>query len=309
MQTPEDISLFVQDAVRNLSMNTTRTLQQLEHVVGVSEMGACRNYLVHMVKGTEYDDPTDIKWPAFIGTALGERLELAMATLDGTRTQVPLTVTLPSGLAVGGTCDVLRPDAVWDFKAVNGLQMIRRSGPTLQQKAQIMLYLLAAIQAGLIPEEEAVAVLVFVDRSGVNPEPYVWMEKFDPSIIEQVDERLADVVYAVQTGEEAQRDQPYEWCKVACPFFTKCRGQELHASGLIEDEEVIQATKFYREGLKLEKEGKALKDEAKERLKGVEGSTGETMISWTDVPPTEVAAGTRAGYQRLNLRGIRKAKS
>lgn len=309
MQTPEDIGLFVMEAVRSMSMNTTRTQQQLEHVVGVSEMGACRNYLTHMVKGTEYDDPTDIKWPAFIGTSLGDRLETAVELLGGTRTQVPLTVTLPSGLAVGGTCDVLRPDGVWDFKAVDGLQMIRRSGPTFQQKAQIMLYLLAAIQAGLVPEEDAVACLIYVDRSGKDPQPHVWMHKFDMSIIETVDSRLEDVVYAVQTNEEAQRDQPYEWCKVACPFFNKCRGQELHASGLIEDEEVKQATKFYREGLRLEKEGKALKAEAKDRLVGVEGSTGEDMISWTVIPETQVAAGTRAGYNRLNLRVIRKATS
>lgn len=305
--TPDVIALQVQEAVRAHSTGSLRSLQQQEHLIGMSELGACRNYLRHMVIQTPYDDnEDDIKWPAFIGTALGDRLEQAIADSFEYLVQQTVEVTLPSGKVLAGHCDVQADDAVWDFKAVDGLESVKRSGPTFRQKAQIMGYLLALIQAGDLPET-ALAVLVFVDRSGRDPLPWVWASPLDMQIIEEADQRLDDVVYAVMHNEEASRDEPDAWCQVACPFYTKCRGASTDVGGLIEDEGALLAVKNYEEGKRMEREGARLKDEAKRDLAGVEGSTGEYIVRWTHVNETAVPGFTRKGYDKIDIRKVKRA--
>lgn len=304
--TADEIALEVMEAVRAHSAGSLRSAQQQEHLIGMSELGACRNYLRHMVIETPYDDnEDDIKWPAFIGTALGDRLEQAVAESFEYLVQQTVQVTLPSGKILMGHCDVQANDAVWDFKAVDGLESVKRSGPTFRQKAQIMGYLLALIQQGALPAD-ALAVLVFIDRSGRDPHPYVWTSVLDMSIIEQADERLDDVQYAVLHGEEAARDEPDAWCQVACPFYTKCRGASTDVGGLIEEEGALLAVKNYEEGKRMVREGTRLKDEAKRDLTGVEGSTGEHIVRWTRVNETEVPGFTRKGYDKIDIRKVRR---
>lgn len=305
--TADEIALQVQEAVRAHSTGSLRSLQQKEHLIGMSELGACRNYLRNMVVQTPYDDnEDDIKWPAFIGTALGDRLEQAIAESFDYLVQQTVEVTLPSGKVLAGHCDVQADDAVWDFKAVDGLETVKRNGPTFRQKAQIMGYLLALQQSGALPAD-ALAVLVFIDRSGRDPRPYVWTSLLDMQVIEEADSRLDDVVYAVMHGEEASRDEPDAWCQVACPFYTKCRGATTDVGGLIEDEGAILAIKNYEAGKKMVKEGERLKDESKLTLKGVEGSTGEHIIRWTRVNESEVPGYTRRGYDKIDVRPVRRA--
>lgn len=305
--TADEIALEVMEAVRAHSAGSLRSQQQQDHLIGMSELGACRNYLRHMVIETPYDDnEDDIKWPAFIGTALGDRLEQAVSESFEYLVQQTVQVTLPSGKILMGHCDVQADDAVWDFKAVDGLESVKRSGPSFRQKAQIMGYLLALIQAGTLPSD-ALAVLVFIDRSGRDSHPYVWTSMLDMSIIEQADERLDDVQYAVLHGEEAARDEPDAWCQVACPFYTKCRGASTDVGGLIEEEGALLAVKNYEEGKRMEREGARLKDEAKRDLKGVEGSTGEHIVRWTRVNETEIAGFTRKGYDKIDIRKVRRA--
>lgn len=305
--TADEIALQVQEAVRAHSAGSLRSLQQAEQLIGMSELGACRNYLRHMVIQTPFDDnEDDIKWPAFIGTALGDRLEQAIAASFDYLVQQTVEVTLPSGKVLAGHCDVQANDAVWDFKAVDGLESVKRSGPTFRQKAQIMGYLLALIQMEALPPD-ALAVLVFVDRSGRDPKPHIWTSTLDMSVIEQADERLEDVVYAVMHGEEAPRDEPDAWCQVACPFYTKCRGASTDVGGLITEEGALLAVKNYEEGKRLEREGARLKDEAKRDLKGVEGSTGEHIVRWTRVNETTVPGFTRKGYDKIDVRPVRRA--
>lgn len=293
------------EAVRAHSAGSLRSQQQAEHLIGMSELGACRNYLRHMVIETPYDDRDDVKWPAFIGTALGDSLEQAIADSFDYLVQQTVQVILPSGKILQGHCDVQADDAVWDFKAVDGTESVKRSGPSFRQKAQIMGYLLALIQQGELPAD-ALAVLVFVDRSGRDPHPYVWSSVLDMSIIEQADERLDDVQYAVLHGEEASRDEPDAWCQVACPFYTKCRGATTDVGGLIEEEGALLAVKNYVDGREMEKAGARLKDEAKRDLDGVEGSTGEHIVRWTHVNETEVPGFTRKGYSKIDIRAIRR---
>jgi hypothetical protein len=61
---------------------------------------------------------------------------------------------------------------------------------------------------------------------------------------------------------------------------------------------------MFMEGAELERRGKRLKDQSKQALKGVEGSTGAFTIRWTKVGSGYVAY-ERPGYERLDIRPIR----
>lgn len=303
--TPDEIALMVKEAVKAHGMNSLRSQQQAQQLIGMSELGACRNYLLHMVKQTEPDEEVGIKWPAFIGTWLGDGLENAVRAQFGFLVQQTVEVTLPSGKRLAGTCDVQTDDSVWDFKAVDGLESVKRSGPSFRQKAQIMGYLMALIQAGKLPED-AVAVLVFYDRSGRDDTPYVWMSALDMTVVLEADQRLDDVVYARMYEDEAPRDEPDAWCQVACPFYSKCRGANTDVSGLIEDEGALLAVKNYEEGKRLAREGERLKDEAKQTLRGVSGSTGEHLVRWTEVAETYVEGFNRKAHTKIDIRKMPK---
>lgn len=302
--------MLVREAVRDHTMDTARSQQSAARLIGPSEIGGCRAYLARIIADVPFDDQDDIKWPAFVGTAVGERLEHAVAaTIEGARTQVPVETTLRSGLKVAGTADVVLPDAVWDFKSVDGLEAIRRTGPSFKQVAQIVTYLLGLIQAGELPED-ATWALVYIDRSGKDDIPVVYEGTVDDEVLAEVDRRLEDVIYAVEFDlNSAPRDEPFDWCMKACPFFLSCRGSDEHlVGGLITHERYLTAIKLYQQGKAEEKVGKQLADEAKAELEGVSGSTGELELSWTTVPATEIAAYTRAAYSRITLKPVKAPK-
>lgn len=303
--TPDEIALQVVEAVRAHGMGSLRSAQQAAHLIGVSELGACRNYLRHMVIETPYDERDDSKWAAFIGTALGDALETAVRDSFGFTVQQTVEVTLPSGKRIEGHCDVQTGEGVWDFKAVDGLETVKRTNGSFRQKVQVMAYLLALIQSGDLPED-AYCALVFIDRSGRDPMPHVWMSQLDMDLLLEAESRLDDVVYAVMHNEEAPRDEPDAWCQVACPFYTKCRGATTDVGGLITDEGALLAVKHYEEGKKMAREAERLKDEAKRDLKGIEGSTGEYVVRWTRVNETEVPGFTRKGYDKIDIRRLPK---
>lgn len=307
-----DIAAAVREAISHHTMDSARSAQSAAHLIGPSEIGGCRQFLTFMVLETPYDPPADIKYPAFIGTAIGDLLEYAIVDQypGEAQSQVPLTATLPSGRMISGTCDLLW-DGVKDVKSVDGLELVRRTGASFRHRAQVNTYQLAAIQAGKV-KADSIAALIYVDRSGRDDIPYVESWVYDPDITAQIEERLDDVEYhAMHDPTGAPRDEPYPWCALACPFFSRCRGADEHVSGgLIEDEGTLSAVKAYVEGKALEKQGAALADEAKQQLRGAEGSTGEYAVTWTDVPATDVPTYVRAAYRRLDVRpiGARKRK-
>lgn len=308
-----DVAMLVREAVRDHTMDSARSQQSAARLVGPSEVGGCRAYLARMIAEVPFDDGVDeeVKWAAFVGTAVGERLETVMReTYPDARTQVPVEALLNSGLRVAGTADVVWPSAVWDFKSVDGLETIRRTGPSFKQKVQVTLYLLGLIQAGELPPD-ATWALVYVDRSGREDIPVVYEGSIDHEILEEIDRRLEDVLYAVEHDlDSAPRDEPFDWCMKACPFFLHCRGSDEHlVSGLLTDERYLTAIKLYQQGKAEEKVGKALADEAKQVLLGVSGSTGELELSWTHVPETEIKSYLRAGYDRLTLKPVKKLKA
>lgn len=308
--TPDQVALAVRDAVRAHTMGSLRSQQSAAKLIGISEIGGCRAYLARMILQVPFDENKgDIKWAAFLGTAVGERLEMAFrATHEGVFTQVPLTATLPSGLKISGSADVVAAgQSIIDYKTVNGLELVRRNGASFQQRAQANTYLLAAQQADLVPEE-GVWHLVFVDRSGADEMPHVVTGRYDPDITAIISSRLEDVMYAaLRDLDSAPRDMPHDWCIKACPFYSNCRGRDEHqVQGLIQDEGHRMAVKEYQEGKRLEKAGKKLAEEAKEMLLGVSGSTGEQEVSWTVVPETTIKEYERAPYTRMTIRDVTK---
>lgn len=303
----ERIAADVRQAIMSHTMGSARATQQREQRIGISEIGACRSYLARMIAEQPYDPPDgDIKWPAFVGTAIGDRLEAALREQFGYQTQLDVVLELPSGRKVPGHLDVNTGDAVWDFKTVDGLADVRRDGPPFRSKAQVAGYRKALIDLGEL-HPAACAALIYLDRSGKEAEPFVYvMGPFEcDAILAEADSRLEDVEYAVINGiEEAPKDEPLTWCAVACPFFLSCRG-DRQPQGLIDDPGHLAAVDRYVAGRDMKKEAEALMASAKRDLAGVSGSTGEHTVTWTHMNQTRVEGFTRAASDRMDVRKAR----
>lgn len=304
----EKIAAEIRQAIASHTMGSARSRQQAEQRIGISEIGACRSYIARMISQQPYDPPTDdIKWPAFVGTAIGDRVERALYEQFGHRTQIHVTLTLPSGREIPGHVDVNTGEAVWDLKTVNGLATVRREGPSFKHKAQVCGYRKALIDAGEL-HPDVPAALAYLDRSGEDSDPYVYV--IEPHecdfILAEVDSRLDDAEYAVIHGiEEAPKDEPLTWC-VYCPFFNTCRA-DRQPEGLIDDPGQLEAVQRYLDGRELKKEGEGLMKSAKRDLEGVSGSTGEHTVTWTRMNPTVVESFTRAASTRMDIRKARRA--
>lgn len=267
--TREQVSLHVLDSVSKHTMSSDRARQQAEHRIGASEIGLCRSYLKFMTIGAEYDPPKDPKWPAFIGTAIGDLVEKAYkAEHPHAIIQAEFECELPSGLRIPCHSDIIDPELnmLIDVKTKDGLALVRATDePSRQYRYQVAIYLLGAVQAGLL-EEGARALLVYMDRSGGEYMPVTHEVVLDAALIEEIDEWIADANYAVINGVEAPKDQPYEFCEAYCAFFTTCRGGESLAEGLISDEDAALALKVHIEAAAEEKAAKARKEQAKKVL-------------------------------------------
>lgn len=326
-KTIEEIAFMVTNAVSQHSMGSARTAQSLDNRLGASEIGMCREYLRNVIVGTERVEEPRVPWAAFIGTALGDAIESAVVAEYGVNAQASVVATLPSGLTIPGHIDlyeeyewdeeeyagqidrvVTNPGWVGDLKAKDGIRLIRTIKDCDRGHLfQIRLYHLALVQIGMITKD-APAFLIYVDRSGKDPVPSVIEVPTGDDYIAEIDSWIDDVVYAVKHGEQASRDRDYSWCEVACPFFWACRGaDEHHAAGaLVEDEEHLSRIKSYQDGKAMEKEGKALAEEARDALAGVAGTTPDGLVlSWTTINPSTYTVNRNAGV-RMNLRRIKQ---
>jgi hypothetical protein len=169
-----------------------------------------------------------------------------------------------------------------------------------------MLYLLGAIQMGLLPAD-AECHLVYFDRSGERATPVVMSSTLDMAVIQEIEARIDEAEYAATFDlSDVPRDEPAVWCERFCEFFTACRG-DWTPGGLIDHPIHLAAVDLYVEGAAMEKEGKRMRNEAKKTLHGVSGSTGTTSVRWVNVNEAQVRATVRPAHQRLDVRPIKGA--
>lgn len=304
--TNKDVASRVVDAYSAQSMNSSRSKQSTERILGPSDLGGCRAYLQHMLMESPREARSKPPWAAFIGTWVGEGLEQAyVAAHPRSAKQVRIEVDLPSGRHTSGTADVIDDelDGVLDFKSLNGNESMVDGEPPFKNLAQIMTYLLGAIQMGLL-SENATYNLVYIDRSGAEPIPVVISGTLDMSVIQEMEDRISQAEYAAMFGEEPQRDTPIAICESFCEFFKVCRA-DAQPQGLILEPEVVKAADQYLEGAALVARGNRLRDEAKAVLKGAEGSTGSAIVQWTHINTSEVPAYKRRGYDKISVKAVK----
>ena len=308
MTDPVTIALRAREAVRLHSGSTERSAQQEAHLIGGSEIGLCRSYLVFMLRQTPYDERDDDKFAAFVGSAVGERVESAYAdTFANVSTQVHVQATLPSGAIVRGNPDIvdIGENCVVDVKTKDGLAVVSYGNLDRAHKYQVAIYLLGLVQAGIL-KEGAQAFLAYFDRSGADSATYVVEVVVDDALIEEIDDWVGDALYAHLHNEEAPRDKPFDWCVRFCPFFSTCRGDSIVASSVIEDEETTLAAKMYLETSEEIKSLEKRKEQAKAALVGREGAIPSLGVSlhWTHVNPGDPYTVTPRGYDKIQFRNL-----
>ena len=312
----DKIKALFSNALREYMDGSARSIQSAEGILGPSDIGFCRQKATLMIKGVPQTDVVP-KWSAAVGTAVHNYVEAALKEaypdwLLGSIDHLEVTATLPSGAEIKGHPDVVVPasNAVLDIKTVDGFQWVKREGTSQQHKYQRHLYALGLIQGGTLDPSKPVLVgNVYFDRSGKEAEPLVLVEEMDPTLTDEIDSWVTDVIYAVRNGEDASRDIPAAVCEKICSHFTACRGSlETHDGGeIIEDKETIAAINMYVEGRDLAKEADKMKREAQSRLVGINGTDGNYQVRWVEVAPTVVQSFEKDGYQRLDVRKVRKA--
>ena len=309
------------DAIQNASNNTARSMQQHDFMLGVSNLGHCKNYAALMMKQIPFSDKRD-KTAAFFGTIAGAAIE-AQLKIDhpGWMFQESLFFPLPSGGGVDSHPDIIIPfsaqqpelgyyQGVWDGKSKAELETIKKVGPSQQQIYQVHAYAKAAIEAGVLdPAHPIVVGDVYFDRSGRDVTPHAVMHLYTEDVITFIDEWVNDVKYAVIHNEDASRDMPREWCWSYCEYATACRGNDTDVEGLLEDPAIIAAVEMWEEAKELKAQAKKKELAFKRTLANVTGSTGTYSIRWTEVGPVETKASFRSGYRKLSITKVPGAQA
>lgn len=310
----KDYDIAISAALTAYMDNSARSIQSDEGRLGPSDIGFCRQKALLMTKGVEATDSSP-KWAAAVGTAIHNYVETAIkemfpAWLLGSIDGLNVTATLPSGATISGHPDIVIVDdnTVLDIKTVDGFAWVRREGTSQQHKYQRHLYALGCMQEGLFDLDKPIYVgNVYFDRSGKEQQPLLIVEEFDPTLTDEIDAWITDVIYAVKNGEDASRDIPSAVCERICSHFTACRGGLAINDGgeMITDPTLISAVDMYVEGRNMEKQAKQMKDEAGSILAGISGNTGAWQVRWVEVQPSRVEAFEKQGYSRLDIRKAR----
>lgn len=296
--------------------NAPRSLQSEQRVLGMSELGGCREYIRASLAGDPKTDLEKIKWPAYVGTALGDKLEndlvglpdeLIRASNQGT-VQVKLRRT---GITVQGHYDLVVMDVlgdgvddVIDFKSKDGTTDIRSTGPKFKELVQVSGYLIALVQQGVL-EATAYGHLMYVDRSGREPEWFSYSVSYQEAVayLDAAEDRIIEIAHAIDSGitQEFLRDEPESWCfNVGCPFYAGCwSGAEYNPTDPIEHPELLRAMDLYAEGRDLGVLAEEKKRTAKSILNPesavadpetgdapgrVRGRSEKWILNWTDKP-------------------------
>ena len=310
----KDYGSLIGAAIRAYSDTSDRSVQSDNGILGPSDIGFCRQKAVLMTRGVAPTDSTPIM-PAAIGTAIHNYVEAAIKAmfptwLVGSIDQITVTATLPSGAEISGHPDIVIPEdnTLLDLKTKDGLEWAKREGASQSNKFQRHLYVLGAINAGLLDESKPIYVgNAFLDRSGKEETVITDTAEWDPTLTAEIDAWVTDVMYAVKQGEDASRDIPSAVCERICSHFTACRGAlETHDGGeQITDDTLVAAIRMYVDGRDMAKTADQMKKEAAAVLAGVNGSDGSWQVRWVEVQPTRVEAFDKQGYTRLDVRKVR----
>lgn len=305
------ISDEIRATITRAMTHSDRSQHSAAKKLGISDLGHCRRHTQFMIDNVPFSDEQNNYQAAFNGTAISDMIEKHLPY----ETQGEVTVTIPMRdgyqLRLVGHPDVLvRKDngkvtKVWDFKSKSGLDVVRKYGTPQNNIWQVTAYGKALIDAGEADPETLELALIYVDRSGDDPQPYVkrwtWSEEDWNAIVDWLD----DVIEAMVTNSEAPKDMPREsFCQKWCEYASACWAGDTDVTGLLDQEQYVTALEAYLEGGRLEREGKALKKSAQSELKGVVGnvptSQGLKSMRWIDVPGGDVSF-TRQPYQRLSI--------
>lgn len=272
MQPDEYAAGFTAD-VEVANATSARHLAGLDGVIGASSFD-CRERIRRTLKRVP---PSSVpsKWAANVGSALDEWIKKVRGDANpNLLLKADLTATLPNGFVLPVHPDEIDPDepSVTDYKTKNGLAAIRGGFADDANRFQRHLQGFAATQAGLVTGDLIVRN-VFVDRSGKDPEPHVEQEPFSMDVVREATEFLGDALYAAEHDEEASKDKPRYFCKVACEHFADCRGNEIEAK-FIADPDTRQRVEAFH-AAKLRRDD-SLELMAALRAEGLEGVTGET---------------------------------
>lgn len=309
-----DMQEVISTALNNFMDGSARSIQSDEGILGPSDIGFCRQKAALMTRGVSSTDKTS-KWAAAVGTAIHNYVEAALKEshpdwIMGSIDDLVVTAVLPSGAEISGHPDIVIPykNMVLDIKTVDGFEWVKREGTSQQHKYQRHLYAMGCLRAGLFAPDQPVMVgNVYFDRSGKRKEPIVLIEEMDPTLTDEIDSWIQDVIYAVKQGEDASRDIPAAVCERICTHFTACRGSlETYESDIIEDPMTIDAISMYVEGRELTKQGDEMKKAAQTRLIGINGTTGEYQVRWVDVQPATVESFEKKAYSRMDVRKVRR---
>jgi hypothetical protein len=301
--------------LRNYDDSRPRSKQTQAHRLGVSDVGSCENYAVLLTRETPFTDSPP-RGQAIMGTFIHEGLAKAKAHANPSLIlDAEVTITMPNGVVLEGHPDEIDPEenSVTDDKTVDGVALMRRTGPTEQQQYQVGLYALGCVQQGLLDGSKPLTVrLAYWDRLGKDDTPHVWQHTLasEQELIAWLAPAtlwIENVIYAVQHGEEGSRDKSVDWCAAACRYYSVCRLPNLpEVDELITEPEVVAAAKAYKDGHALEKEGAALKRSSKAVLDGRSGiipvdADHRLRLRWVSVPASSVKATERQAYKRMSL--------
>jgi hypothetical protein len=301
--SPDEYASQFSLALRIDDMGRDRAIQFADGRLGASDALSCAQKAVFTI-GQEPATNAVRKGQALRGTYLHAGTLAAVGKAFPNRIiETELTVTLPSGITLTVHPDEIDPDepSVTDYKFVADLAYVRRTGSSDQQKAQTALQYLAAHQNGLVPAEGMVRNL-FVSCDDLD-DRHVTQEPFDLAWIDRADEWLGEVAYAVAHGEEARKEWPIPMCRSYCPWFTRCRGEQIAPVHKIEDPDIIRAAHTYRQAKDEIKELEALAKAAATHLPPeVEGEADGLRVRSVWVNPSEPKMSRgRAGSWRLEV--------
>ena len=301
-----DLADSVYEAMTEFQDSAPRTQQSHARVLGMSDLGGCREYIRATVAGEPRSTRRALKWAAAIGTAVGDWAEEAMKGMfPDAVTQETVTLKLKVNddltISITGHLDVrIGRTAIVDFKTKNGLAEVRREGASWENLVQVSGYLIGAHQMGLV-DDDASGHLVYLDRSGADAKPHVVTITMERAhlILEATVERLQDVATALASGRFAPRDKPESWCRnVGCEFYDACWAGYT-PTGVIEHPDEIKAVAEFVAARAAANEANQIRLAKREALKGIEGVTSgldvEQVVRWT------ITAGQHSPSEKLEV--------